>query len=84
MKIIFETLLGLFALFAVVCAIGWFLFREQFYRAIRYFKIWSDQDKTREDQERRVKEALQEEQRQILMREASAREKAEAEIEETL
>jgi hypothetical protein len=84
MKILIETFLGVLFIIGAFAAIGWFLFREQFKRLIRYFQSWSEQDSKREAANRRIQEAAEEERRQQLMREASAREKAEAELEQHL
>ena len=82
MNIIFETILGLIFIFGIVCIIGWFLFREQFLRAFKYLKLWSEQDAKREAREAAIREKVATEQQEIDLRDAAAREKAEAEVEE--
>jgi hypothetical protein len=82
LKIILETVLGLAFIFGVVCVVGWFLFREQFLRAIRYFKLWMEQDAKREAREAKVREQLAARELEIQLQKAAALEKAEAEVEE--
>ena len=82
MNIILETILGLAFIFGVVCVVGWFLFREQFLRAIRYFKLWIEQDAKREAREAKVREKLADQELEIQLQKAAAIEKAEAEVEE--
>ncbi|MEI7986787.1 MAG: hypothetical protein WCI55_14270 [Armatimonadota bacterium] len=82
MNIILETILGLAFIFGVVCVAGWFLFREQFLRAIRYFKLWMEQDAKREAREAKVREKLAAQELEIQLQKAAALEKAEAEVEE--
>ncbi len=82
MNIILETILGLAFIFGVVCVVGWFLFREQFLRAIRYFKLWLEQDAKRAAREAKVREQLAAQELEIQLQKAAALEKAEAEVEE--
>ena len=82
MKIILETILGLAFIFGVVCVASWFLFREQFLRALRYFKLWMEQDAKREAREAKVREQLAGQELEIQLQKAAALEKAEAEVEE--
>ncbi len=82
MKIILDTILGLAFIFGVVCVVGWFLFREQFLRALRYFKLWMEQDAKREAREAKVREQLAAQELEIQLQKAAALEKAEAEVEE--
>ncbi len=82
MNIILETILGLAFIFGVVCVVGWFLFREQFLRATRYFKLWMEQDAKREAREAKVREKLAAQELEIQLQKAAALEKAEAEVEE--
>lgn len=65
MSIIFDTLIGIVVLGAVVAGVGYLLFRDVFARIARYFRIWSEQDA------RRAEEAE---------RDAAHRERAEAEL----
>jgi len=81
-KIIIETIFGLLLLVGVFCAVGWFLFREQFQRLIKYFRLWAEQDAKREAREAKLRENLKTQQRETEMREAAARERAEAEIDD--
>ena len=82
MNIILETILGLAFIFGVICIVGWFLFREQFLRAWKYFQIWSQEDAKREAQEAKLREKLAEQEREIELQKAAAVERAEAEVEE--
>jgi hypothetical protein len=82
LKIILETILGLAFIFGVVCVVGWFLFREQFLRAVRYFKLWMEQDAKREAREAKVREQLAAQELEVQLQKAAALEKAEAEVEE--
>jgi hypothetical protein len=82
LSIIIETILGLIFIFGVICIVGWFLFREQFLRAWKYFKLWSDQDEKREAQETKLRERLAVQQQEVELSAAAARERAEAEVDE--
>lgn len=82
MNIIAETIFGILAIFGAICLIGWFLFREQFLRLIKYLKLWAEQDAKREAREAKLKAARQEQEREAEMREAAARERAEAEVDD--
>ncbi len=82
MNIIVETIVGIIVIIFVVGISGWFLFREQFERAIKYFRLWAEQDAKREAREARLREQLKTQKEEAEMREAKARERAEAEFED--
>jgi hypothetical protein len=84
LKIIVETILGILIFAGILGITGWFLFREQFLRLFNYFRSWSAQDEAREKEKQRIQQGVEEDRRQQLMREASARERAEAELEQHL
>ena len=62
--------------------VGWFLFREQFNRALKYFKLWSEQDAKREAREAKIREQLARQEQEVELLKAAAAERAEAEVEE--
>ena len=82
MNIIVETIVGIIVIIFVVGISGWFLFREQFDRAVKYFRLWAEQDAKREAREARLREQLKTQKEEAEMREAKARERAEAEFED--
>ncbi|MEI8281023.1 MAG: hypothetical protein WCG75_01330 [Armatimonadota bacterium] len=82
MNIILETILGLAFIFGIICVVGWFLFREQFNRALKYFKLWSEQDAKREAREAKIREQLARQEQEVELLKAAAAERAEAEVEE--
>ncbi len=82
MNIILETILGLAFIFGIICVVGWFLFREQFNRALKYFKLWSEQDAKREAREAKIREQLARQEQEAELLKAAAAERAEAEVEE--
>lgn len=82
MNIIVETILGLLFIAGIFCLVGWFLFREQFQRLIKYLKLWAEQDAKREARESKLREHLKAQEQEAQMREIAARERAEAEIDE--
>ena len=62
--------------------VGWFLFREQFNRAWKYFRLWSEQDAKREAREAKIREQLARQEQEVELQKAAAAERAEAEVEE--
>lgn len=80
MSIIFNTLFGiLFFTVALLFVIG-FVFREQIRRLSKYLTSWWAEDTRREERERRIRDAERKVREAEELREAIAREKAEAEI----
>lgn len=82
MNIIVETIVGIIVIIFVVGISGWFLFREQFERAVKYVRLWAEQDAKNEAKQIRLQEQLKTQKEEAEMREARARERAEAELED--
>lgn len=84
MSIIAETILGIFLFLAVVIAVLAFGFKSEWRRLLKYIQLWQADDARREKQQKKLDDDLRVRLQEQEMLDAAAREKAEAEIEQSL
>ncbi len=84
MSIIAETILGIILFFAVVIAVLAFGFKDEWTRLLKYIQLWQADDARREKVQKKLDDDLRSRLQEQEMLDAAAREKAEAEIEQSL